>query len=114
MRRNCSRRLSATSNYVKEFEALGPHDSKGRTLRKLDLDKRLFEYPMSFVIYTEAWDKLPRPMLDLLYRRLYEVLTGDDMGETWSHLSRRKRQAILDILRETKEGLPDYWHESGE
>jgi len=44
-------------------------------------------------------------------RRLREVLTGQDKSEKFSHLSATDRKAVLEILRETKKGLPDYWQE---
>ncbi|TVS18965.1 MAG: hypothetical protein EA424_09780 [Planctomycetaceae bacterium] len=36
-------------------------------------------------------------------------ITGRNTSETYSHLSPAYRQAILEILRDTKPGLPDYW-----
>jgi hypothetical protein len=37
------------------------------------------------------------------------VLTGHDQTKDYAHLSGDDRQAILEILRETKPGLPAYW-----
>src|SRR6185436_7584730 len=38
--------------FAREFSARGPRDRKGRSLRDLDLDRRLFRYPCSYMIYT--------------------------------------------------------------
>jgi len=42
-------------------------------------------------------------------RRLHEVLTGKDTSKPFAHLSASDRQNILEILRETLPGLPEYW-----
>jgi hypothetical protein len=46
---------------------------------------------------------------DYVLRRLWEVLSGHDTGAAFTHLSAADRQAVLEILRDTKPGLPDYW-----
>ncbi|HEV8543052.1 MAG TPA: hypothetical protein VGR78_11720, partial [Verrucomicrobiae bacterium] len=48
--------VKGTSDFQKEFEARGPKDSKGRSLRQMDLKTRLFKYPCSFLIYSESFD----------------------------------------------------------
>jgi hypothetical protein len=95
--------------FDREFEARGPHDSRGRTLRELDLKRRLFRYPCSYLIYSAQFDALPSPVKDYVYRRLWEVLSGADRGDDFSHLTSSTRKAIIEILLETKKGLPDYW-----
>ena len=44
-----------------------------------------------------------------VYLRLWEVLTGADKSEEFAHLTKADRQAVLEILRDTKPDLPDYW-----
>jgi hypothetical protein len=101
--------IAGTSAFAKEFTARGPFDSKRRTLREFDLRTRLFRYPMSYLIYTRAFDGLPREASERVYLRLWEVLTGKDQSKPFTHLSAKDKQAVLDILRETKTGLPAYW-----
>ncbi|HLK57015.1 MAG TPA: hypothetical protein VKU00_10640, partial [Chthonomonadaceae bacterium] len=101
--------VRGTSDFAREFAAAGPRDSAGRSLRDLDLNHRMFRYPCSFLIYSEAFDALPKPALDLFYRRLWEVLTSQDKGPAFADLSPADRATILNILRETKHNLPDYW-----
>jgi hypothetical protein len=36
-------------------------------------------------------------------------LTGRDQSEAFSRRTGEERKAILEILRDTKPGLPDYW-----
>ncbi len=104
--------IVGSSSFTKEFAAQGPRDSKGRSLRELDLRTRLLKYPCSYLIYGKSFDGLPRPVLDHVYRRLWEILTGKDTSDDFAHLSATDRRAILEILRDTKSGLPDYWKKS--
>ncbi|HEY7156785.1 MAG TPA: hypothetical protein VH575_22645 [Gemmataceae bacterium] len=103
--------VKGTSGFTEEFAKRGPRDRQGRSLRQLDLKRRLFVYPCSYVIYSEAFDALPGPAKDYVLRRLWEVLDGKDTSKDFVHLSADDRQAILDILRQTKTNLPDYWKE---
>ncbi|MCH7988595.1 MAG: hypothetical protein IID46_05505 [Planctomycetes bacterium] len=101
--------IVGTSGFAAEFAKRGPFDSKGRSLRDFDLKTRMFKYPCSYQIYSESFDSLPPVVKQHVYRRLWEVLTGKETGEEFTHLSGNDRKAILEILLETKTGLPDYW-----
>jgi len=101
--------VKGTSPFAEEFMKRGPRDRRGRSLRDLDLKHRLFVYPCSYVIYSEAFDALPPPVRDYVLRRLWEVLTGADRSKDFAHLSSEDRRAILEILSETKANLPGYW-----
>jgi hypothetical protein len=103
--------LGGTSDFTKEFAAAGPRDRRGRSLRELDLKRRLFRYPLSFLVYSEAFDALPPPALDYFYKRLWRVLTGEAAEKEFAGLSAEDRRAVLEILRETKPHLPDYFRQ---
>jgi hypothetical protein len=102
-------RVSGTSEFSGEFAARGPFDAQGRCLRQFDLEGRMFKYPCSYLLYSEAFDGLPPAALDEIYRQLHDVLTGKDTDPDFAHLADDDRKAILEILRQTKQGLPDYW-----
>jgi hypothetical protein len=97
--------VRGTSNFAAEFSAKGPRDSKGRSLRDFDLKTRLFRYPLSYLIYTGNFDEMPEAVKAYAYRRLREILSGQDKSADFAHLSPADRSAILEILRETK---PDF------
>ncbi len=101
--------VKGTSGFAEEFVQRGPRDRHGRSLRDLDLKRRLFVYPCSYLIYSEAFDALPPPVKDYVLRRLWDVLNGQDTSKEFAHLSTEDRQAIRDILCATKTNLPDYW-----
>ncbi len=103
--------VTGTSGFTKEFASRGPFDGKKRSLREFDLTTRMFKYPLSYVIYSKQFDGLPAEAKERIYRRLWEVLTGKDTSKEFAHLSQDDRAAVLEILRDTKPGLPGYWKE---
>ena len=106
--------VQGTSTFAEDFEARGPRDTMGRSLRDLDLKRRLFRYPLSYLIYSRSFDALPAEVKDYVYRRLWQVLTSDDDVGDFSHLKRSQRRAIREILAETKKDLPAYWKTGGQ
>jgi hypothetical protein len=102
--------VRGASGFAERFSAIGPRDRKGRSLRELDLNRRLMKYPCSYLIYSPAFDALPRSIKDPIYRRLWEVLSGQERGERYRFaLSLADKRAILEILRDTKNDLPPYF-----
>ena len=94
--------LTGTSGFTEEFPKQGPFDSNGRSLRQFDLKNRIFKYPLSYTIYSKAFDALPDEMKQYIYRELslrLDPITGDS---TTPRLDAETRQAILEILRATK------------
>lgn len=85
--------------------ARGPRDTAGRSLRELELETRLFKYPMSYMVYSEAFDGLPDYAKTFIYERFLQILSGQDESAAYAHLSSGDRQAILEILTATK---PDF------
>jgi hypothetical protein len=94
--------VAGTSGYAEEFARQGPRDREGRSLRDLDLKTRLLRYPMSYVIYSQAFDQMPEALKTFVLRRFREVLSGEDQSPAFAHLSPADREQIRSILRETK------------
>ncbi|MBI5775446.1 MAG: hypothetical protein HZA89_17135 [Verrucomicrobia bacterium] len=101
--------VAGNPGYVKWFAAQGPRDPQGRSLRDFDLQTRMFKYPCSYLIHSEAFDAIPAVMRDHLLRRLHDILTGKDTSEDFAKISAEDRKNILEILVATKPNLPDYW-----
>ena len=101
--------MRGTSGFAERFSALGPNDKQGRSLRQLDLSRRLMRYPCSYMIYSPAFQALPAQARDAVYRRLWKILSGGDAAPRYKALSRADRRAVTEILRETKQDLPDYF-----
>lgn len=102
--------VRGSSAFAERFAAIGPRDAKGRSLHELDLAHRLLKYPCSYEIYSAAFDALPPTAKDPIYRRMWEVLSGAERGERYrSALPLADRQAIVEILKDTKRDLPAYF-----
>jgi hypothetical protein len=101
--------ITGVSGFAESFAKAGPRDGAGRSLRELDLKTRLLRYPCSYLIYSEAFDQMPQPMKDRVYRRLWQVLSGEDESPKFASLSTADRRSILEILRATRTGLPEYY-----
>ncbi len=101
--------ITGVSTFTKTFPARGPRDNQGRSLRDFDLKTRLFRYPVSYMIYSEAFGNLPPKLLNLIYQRMYDVLSGKDQSKPYDSLNAGARQAALEIVRATKTNLPAYW-----
>lgn len=90
-----------SSGFTESFQAAGKRDPSGRSLRDFDLKSRLFRYPCSYLIHSDSFAALPRPVLDRLVRRLAAVLAGEQADKRFDHLNESDRQAIGELLRET-------------
>jgi hypothetical protein len=101
--------IRGSSGFAEKFSSAGPRDGKGRSLRDLDLGRRLLRYPCSYMIYTEAFDALPAQSKDAVYRRMWQILSGEATGARYGRLSLADRRAVVEILRGTKKDLPEYF-----
>ncbi len=101
--------VKGESGFAEEFASRGPRDPQGRSLRDFDLQKRIFKYPCSYLIYSEAFDSIPEPAKGYIYKRMFEILSGREQGPEFASLSGEDRHAILEILVATKPGLPEEW-----
>jgi hypothetical protein len=98
--------IRGSTAFAETFASQGPRDPKGRSLRDFDLTRRIFRYPLSYMIYSPLFDALPAPARDAIYARLLTVLSGKDRLKEYARLTAADRTAILEILRATRSGLP--------
>jgi hypothetical protein len=100
--------VSGTSTFAEDFASIGPRDRQGRSLRTFDLETRLFKYPLSYLIYSEAFDSLPREIRRYVYWRLWQILTGAEESEAYAHLTQDIRKTLREILLDTRPELTGY------
>ena len=98
-------RVTGSSGFAEKFAAQGPFDRKGRSLHQLDLKTRTMRYPCSYMIYSAAFDALPAATRDAIYQQMWRILSGAQK----SRLSLAERRAVVEILHDTKPGLPPYF-----
>ena len=97
------------TSYAADFESRGPKDSRGRSLRQLDLNRRLLKYPCSYLIYSDSFQKMHPTMRRHLLRRLHAILDDNSKDPEFKSLSRDSRRDIKQILTETLPDLPAFW-----
>lgn len=101
--------VEGASGFATKFSARGPHDARGRSLYQLDLQKRLFKFPCSFLIYSPQFDALPPRIKQYIHQRLHEILLAREPVKGYERLTDADRTAIVAILSETKS---DFWCET--
>jgi hypothetical protein len=98
--------VTARPGFAEHLLARTPKDRRGRSLGQLELTGRLLQYPCSFMVYADAFDGLPSEVRAAIYRRMFEILSGQDASARYAHLSADDRRAIIEILRDTKPDAP--------
>ncbi len=98
-------RIESSSGFAARFSKSGPLDSRGRSLRELDLRTRLLRYPLSYLIYSDHFDALPPYALDYIEGRIAEVLQGRDSTGLSARIDAADRAVIAQILIDTKPRL---------
>ena len=98
--------VKGVSSFASTFAQRGPRDKQGRGLRDFDLNQRLFRYPVSYLIYSSAFDALPQAAKDRTYRKLHDALTGT---KPLARFTKEERAVAVEIVRDTKPNLPAYW-----
>jgi hypothetical protein len=93
--------ITGSSGFAEYFEALGPFDSAGRSLRQFDLNTRVFRYPLSYLIYSNAFEALPAVAKDAVLDRLKQILGATPEQDGFMRLSIADRNSIAEILAET-------------
>ncbi|XZE35460.1 hypothetical protein SH501x_000953 [Pirellulaceae bacterium SH501] len=94
--------VSGTSGFDRDFLNRGPKNRAGRSLREFDMQTRMFKYPLSYLIYSEAFDSLQESLRTEICNQLRAVLDGTNQSGEYGHLSEELRRSIVEILAETK------------
>ena len=98
--------LTPPPGFAANLQARTPRDRLGRSFGQLDMVNRLLRYPCSYMVYSDAFDGLRKPVRDAVYRRMLDVLSGHDAGAARARLTTNNRRAVLEILRDTKPEFP--------
>lgn len=93
--------VKGSSGFAEKFSAMGPHDEKGRSLRELDLTRRLMRYPLSYMIYSPGFAGLPDAVKAMARSRIDQILAGKETAEKYAHLDAPTRRAVAEILAAT-------------
>jgi hypothetical protein len=100
--------IRGNSGFDAWFVKQGPRDAQGRSLRDLDLNTRLFRYPLSYLVYTPSFDALPEYAHDYVFGRFAAVLQGRDHSDSYAFMSDADRRDTLQILTATKPAFAQF------
>jgi hypothetical protein len=81
--------IQGVSPFTESFPKRGPRDRQARSLRDFDLQTRLFRYPLSYMIYSPAFDALSAAVRERIYEQI----------------SARCPSSVIEILCDTKPGF---------
>lgn len=95
--------------FAEAFTLRGVRDSRGRSLRDLDLRQRLFRYPLSYMIDSPAFAALDPRVKELVYRRLLALLAAPAPPGALQTVPASNRLTALEILRDTRHDLPAWF-----
>ncbi len=92
--------IQGTAGFAEAYSKGVPRDAKGRSLADLDMKTRVLRYPCSPLVYSPSFAALPTPVRTAVWKRIAEILAKG--SPKYSHLSAIDRQAIREILAETR------------
>ncbi len=98
--------IEGNADFQNAFSARYPTCKDGRSLADFQLNTRLFKYPCSYMVYSEAFTHMPKPLRETVMRQMKDVLTSEPAADNQPQLSNSSRKRILAILEETLEGWP--------
>jgi len=101
--------IAGTSAFAVNFAQRGPRDHRGRSLRDFDLHTRLFQYPLSYMVYSRDFAAIPPIARAQISQRLFEILSGKDAHPRYEFLSDADRRVVLEIVNETSSDLAAAW-----
>ena len=86
--------ITGSTKFAEVYQALGPRDAQGRSLRQLDLKTKLFQHSLSPLVTSHSFQSLPDAVKTRLLKQLDE------------HLATRHDHTARDIARKTVAGWP--------
>jgi hypothetical protein len=101
--------LPPSQAFLADFQKNAKRDAKGRSLKDLDLRTRLFRYPCSFLIDSDAFRSLPAELRQMIMERLHAILTNKEPHPDFARMPTVDRQAVFEILRDTVPDLTVGW-----
>ena len=87
--------IEGSSGFTEKFSARGK-------LYELDLKTRLQKYPLSYMIFSPAFESLPDAPKNLVMGKINRVLSGEITGAKYAHLTPQLRKEIQQILQINK------------
>lgn len=101
--------IKGSAEFVKAYQDGGRRTKDGRSLRDLDFKTRIARYRCTHLIYTDQFQKLPKPLYAQIVDRLGHILTDPQPEKRYAYLADDERKAIASILQETLPAMTATW-----
>ncbi|MBT8038309.1 MAG: hypothetical protein KJO21_12275 [Verrucomicrobiae bacterium] len=98
--------IDGSEAFQQAFSQQGPRHA-GHSLRDLRLEKRLFKYRCSYMIYSKSFEMLPDPIKTRVLTQVHQLVTDKKQDARFPRLSSREKSRIHTILFHTH---PAYRH----
>lgn len=95
--------IRGAGDFAKEFQTRGVTDPRAKSLRKLNLQTRLLESPLSYLVTSQTFAELPESLHDELAKQIWHRFADDqaftamllDIGPTWLTMRYEPPQTLL-------------------
>ncbi len=91
--------------FQNQFTKRFPKSKNGRSLADFRLHQRIFKYRCSYMVYSESFKSLPKPIKSAVQSQLNKILTSEPAADNFPDIHSSERRKILTILTET---IPDW------
>ncbi|MFL2870735.1 MAG: hypothetical protein ACJZ8O_08285, partial [Pirellulaceae bacterium] len=96
--------IKGTSGFTEQFSARTPVTQNGNSLFQLNLKTRMFDFPLSYMIYSDSFSAIGPMSKTRIRTRVAEILSetpSETDASTFSHLTPDLRESLETILIET-------------
>ncbi|MDB6031892.1 MAG: hypothetical protein JWM16_2230, partial [Verrucomicrobiales bacterium] len=99
--------VEGAKSFKEEFLQKRKAALNGASLRDLELRTRLFKHRCSYMIYSAAFQGLPKPLKEAVYRSMSQALDPEGAQADFAYLPPTEKNLIRGILRETVPEWPE-------
>ena len=94
-------RVTGTTTFAKDFLKRGARDNLEKSFRTFDLEERMFRFPLSYLIRSDAIKGLPLAARSHINERIEDVLSARDSKDRFGGKAAKYRKAIRRFLIES-------------
>ncbi|MFK5923302.1 MAG: hypothetical protein QM496_14080 [Verrucomicrobiota bacterium] len=95
------RGIQGDARFKKDFRTKRKTLASGESLKDLDLDRHLFKYRCSYMIYSNAFQGLPKKFKQQIYQKLGKALSTENPDPNYSYLPSAEKRIIKKLLQTT-------------
>ena len=100
-------RIDKKTKYALDFEGYEKENQTQDSLRRLNLDSRIFDLRCSYMLFSNSFSGLPHPLKMSIFQKLYHLLScpQDKLPSRFSYLEQAERKKIKIILTARLQGF---------